>query len=229
MTPHLEAAAGDYAPTVLLPGDPLRAEWMAQTFLEAPRCVNRIRGELGFTGTYRGLPVSVQSTGMGRSSVAIYVHELIEAYGARTLIRTGSCGGLDAVLGIRTLYIAESVTMEDRIGEPPALPNPTLLAAARACAVRLELPAFFGPMACSDWFYPQPAGRFDHARAAGMLAVDMESEAVLRVGSDLGARTLCACTVVDNPATGELAPMSERQELFTDLARLALETALAAA
>lgn len=230
MTPHIEAAAGDYAQAVLLPGDPERAAWIAETFLADARCVNRVRGELGFTGLYRGRPVSVQATGMGRSSASIYLYELATAYGVTTAIRIGTCGGLQADIAIRGLFLADDAIMEQDFsaGGVPERPDPALLQAAKTRAASLGIPIRSGPMLCSDVFYhPKPDGRFDQARAAGKLAVDMETSAVLGDARWLGVRALSMCTVVDNPVTGhEIAP-SERQEVFGTMARLALEVACA--
>ena len=115
MTPHLEAGRDDYAETVLLPGDPLRAKWIAETFFEAPRKVNGVRNCLGFTGTYGGRPVSVQATGMGQPSLAIYVHELLDVYGVKNLIRVGTCGGLSERVRIRDIVLAATASTDQKI------------------------------------------------------------------------------------------------------------------
>lgn len=229
MTPHLEAASGDYAPTVLLPGDPARAAWLAATFFEEPRQVNAIRGELGFTGRFRGLPISVQATGMGRPSISVYVHELVEAYGVRRLIRIGTCGGLHAAVAVRQLFVAGSAIMEDALAmnEKPLQPDRRLLDLAREKAQGLGIACHSGPMLCSDVFYPQPPGRFDWAREKGIIAVDMETAGLFKLAADLGVEAVSICTVVDNPVSGEQTSLSERQALFTDMARLALEVAAA--
>jgi len=230
VTPHLEASAGDYAPTVLLPGDPDRAAWLARTFFEAPRQVNAIRGELGFTGLFRGMPISVQATGMGRPSFSVYAHELVEAYGARRLIRIGTCGGLHAAVAVRELFVADTAIMEDALkgGEKPLQPDTRLLGLARDKARTLGIACHSGPMLCSDVFYPQPPGRFDWARDKGIIAVDMETAGLFKLAVELSIEALSICTVVDNPVSGEQAALSERQGLFTDMARLALEVAVAA-
>ncbi|MER9234034.1 DeoD-type purine-nucleoside phosphorylase [Mesorhizobium sp. M0622] len=233
MTPHNEASKGEYASTVLLPGDPQRAEWMAQTFLEAPRCVNRRRGALGFTGLFRGKPVSIQSTGIGVPSFLVYVHELLDFYGAKTLIRTGTCGGLTAELVLRSLVIAQSVRAESSesgqsfgLYRADAGPDPALLAQALARAAELGIDHRAGLTICSDIFYhPQGRERFAEAQAQGALAVDMETSALYRIAADFDARALSILTVVDNVATGEQTDYSERQGLFTDMTRLALDVA----
>jgi purine-nucleoside phosphorylase len=228
MTPHNEASLGDYAETVLLPGDPDRARWIAETFFDNARCVNRIRGCLGFTGTFRGKPVSVQAAGVGRPSAAIHVHELITSYGAKILIRTGTCGGLDSRITLRSLYMASSATMDFALhaGQPPVEPDAALLRTAIECARIAGFECHVGPQVCSDVFYhPTPVGRFDAAHAKGIMAVDMETSEVFALSSRLGARALSICTVVDNLATGEVTALAERQALFANMARLALEVA----
>ncbi len=231
LTTHIEAGKGDYAETVLLPGDPQRAEWMAKTFLEAPRCVNRRRGALGFTGLFRGQPVSIQATGIGVSSFLIYAHELLDYYGARTLIRTGTCGGLSAEATLRSLVISQSARPENAengqvfgLYDAEAGPDPALLVCALAKAAELGIDHHAGLTVCTDIFYhPEAPTRYAEARALGALAVDMETSALYRIAAHFGARALSLLTVVDNLVTGEQADYSERQALFTDMSRLALE------
>ncbi|ESX24407.1 DeoD-type purine-nucleoside phosphorylase [Mesorhizobium sp. LSJC264A00] len=233
MTPHNEAARGDYAATVLLPGDPQRAEWMAKTFLEAPRCVNRRRGVLGFTGLYRGRPISIQATGIGVPSFLVYAHELLDVHGVKTLIRTGTCGGLTPRVPLRSLVISQSVRAEsDQSGQvfglydAAARPDPGLFAHALACAAQLGIDHQAGLTICSDVFYhPEGRDRFAEAQALGALAVDMETSALYRIAAHFGARALSLLTVVDNIVTGEQTAYSERQALFTDMARLGLDVA----
>jgi purine-nucleoside phosphorylase len=233
VTPHNEAGKGDYAETVLLPGDPQRAEWMARTFLEAPRCVNRRREALGFTGLFRGKPVSIQATGIGVPSFLIYVHELLDFYGATTLIRTGTCGGLTAEVALRSLVISQSVRAESAVSgqvfglyEAAATPDPQLFAHALARAAELGIEHSAGLTTCSDIFYhPMGRARFAEAQALGALAVDMETSALYRIATHFGARALSLLTVVDHVVTGKQTEYSERQALFTDMTRLALEVA----
>jgi purine-nucleoside phosphorylase len=233
VTPHNEAGKGDYAATVLLPGDPQRAEWMAETFLEAPRCVNRRREALGFTGLFRGKPVSIQATGIGVPSFLIYVHELLDFYGVRTLIRTGTCGALTAGLKLRSLVVSQSVRGESAesgqvfgLYNDVAAPDPALFVRALAKAAELDIEHQAGLTACSDIFYhPEGRTRFAEAQAHGALAVDMETSALYRIAAHFGARALSILTVVDNVVTGEQTDYSERQALFTDMTRLALDVA----
>jgi len=235
MTPHNAAQKGDYAEAVLLPGDPDRAEWIATTFLDDARCVNRIRGALGFTGSFQGVPVSVQTTGMGHPSLSIYVHELLDVYGARTLIRVGSCGGLDEQLPLRSLVLSQSASSDSSIDRqmfghfdyaPAADFGLLRLAADRARANGFVHAV--GPTASSDIFYhPDGLSRFATLRRHGVIAVDMETSALYTLAARFRARALSICNVVDNIVTGEETSLSERQALFTDMARLALDVVAA--
>ncbi|TPJ31817.1 DeoD-type purine-nucleoside phosphorylase [Mesorhizobium sp. B2-7-2] len=232
MTPHIEAERGDYAETALLPGDPERARWMAETFLEAPRCVNRRRGALGFTGRFRGKPVSIQATGIGAPSFLIYAFELMDYYGVKTLIRTGTCGGLSEEVPLRGVVISSEVRAESAISGQvfglyqPAGPDPALHARALQCAADLGIACSAGLTICSDVFHhPDGRARFDEPMALRALAVDMETSALYRIATQFGVRALSLLTVVDHVATGELTDDSERQALFTDMTRLALEVA----
>lgn len=227
MTPHIEAGKGDYAERVLLPGDPDRAAWIARTFFDKPRQVNTVRGALGFTGTYRGMPVSVQATGIGRPSLSIYVHELLTVFGVRTIVRTGSCGSLDERVTLRSLVIAQSAAMDFEIENPDAWrrPDMALYEAAVRVADKGGAPHLASPMVSSDVFYhADPLGRFGKARARGAAACDMETASIYGIGARSGARALSICTVVDSLVTGEEIAKSERQQVFGPMAELALET-----
>jgi len=227
MTPHIEADKGDYAERVLLPGDPARAAWIARTFFDELRQVNAIRGELGFTGAYRGMPVSVQATGIGRPSLSIYVHELLTTFGARIIVRVGSAGSLDEKAGLRSLVIAQSAAMDFEIENADAWqrPDPALCETALALAGKCRAGHRACPLVSSDVFYHgDPFGRFAKARARGALACDMETAAIYGMATRFGARALSICTVVDSLVTGEEIDRSERQEVFGPMAELALET-----
>ena len=226
MTPHIEAGKGDYAERVLLPGDPDRAAWIARTFFNQPRQVNSIRGALGFTGSYRGMPVSVQTTGIGRPSLSIYVHELLTVFGVRTIVRIGSCGSLDESVKLRSLVIAEAAAMDFEVENADAWPrpDPALYDIAAMLAGR-GAGHHACPMVSSDVFYHgDPLGRFAKARARGALACDMETAAIYGMAARFGARALSVCTVVDSLVTGEEIDNSERQAVFGPMAELALET-----
>ncbi|TIQ35829.1 MAG: DeoD-type purine-nucleoside phosphorylase [Mesorhizobium sp.] len=234
MTPHIEAGRGDYAETVLLPGDPERAQWMAETFLESPRCVNRRRGALGFTGRFRGRPVSIQATGIGVSSFLIYAYELLDFHGVKTLIRTGTCGALSESVPLRGVVISSAVCAEGAMSGQvfglyrPAGPDEALHELALQRAADLGIACSAGLTVCSDIFHhPDGRARFDEPRALGALAVDMETSALYRISAQFGARALSLLTVVDHVATDEQTDYSERQALFTDMTRLALEVVAA--
>lgn len=227
MTPHIEAGKGDYAERVLLPGDPERAAWIARTLFDKPRQVNAIRGALGFTGTYRGMPVSVQATGIGRPSLSIYVHELLTVFGVTTIVRTGSAGSLDKRAGLRSMVIAEKAAMDFEVENAEAWlrPDAALYETAVALAGKGGDTHQACPMVSSDVFYhDDPLGRFSKARARGALACDMETAMIYRMAKHFGARALSICTVVDSLVTGEEIARSERQEVFGPTARLALDT-----
>lgn len=232
-TPHNEAKRGDYAETVLLAGDPQRAEWIAATFLDDAKCVNRLRGALGYTGRFQGVRVSVQTTGIGAPSLAIYAHELLETYGAKTLIRAGTCGGLAEHVKLRSLVISQSSSSDSAINSqlfgfydyaPSA--DFELLRRAAQRAAELGLDHHVGQTASSDVFYhPDVLGRFAGVRAHGALAVDMETNALYTVAARFRAKALSICTVVDSLVSGEQTDPAERQELFFDMVRLALDVA----
>lgn len=231
MTPHFEAAKGEYADAILLPGDPDRASYIARTMLDDARCVNRIRGSLGFTGSYRGVPVSIQTTGMGQGSFAIYAHELVTFYGARTLLRIGSCGSLSSDVGLRELVVSECTVADNHSGgvsfgamETAVRADSDLLRRSQLHAQALGLKLYIGPTGSSDHYY-HPLGK---ARMAGLMAdraiaIDMETHALYTVADRLGARALSLCTVVDSLVTGEAIERRERQAVFGPMARLALE------
>ena len=236
MTPHIEAKRGDYAEAVLLPGDPLRAKWVAETFLENPRLVNRVRNCLGYTGTWKGKPVSVQATGMGQPSLGIYVHELIETFGARTLIRIGSCGALVEKAKLRDLVIAMTATTDSAMNRdvfgmysyaPPAdfglLRKAVELAEARGGRFHV------GGIVSSDVFYhPEGKAVYEVLARHGVLAVEMETAALYTLAARHDRRALAICAVSDSLVTGEQLGADDRQSSLTALVELALDAATAA-
>jgi purine-nucleoside phosphorylase len=229
LTPHNEARKGDFAEAVLLPGDPARSEWVAKTFFEGARLVNTLRGELGYTGTWRGMPVSIQATGMGRPSLGIYVHELLQVYGARRIIRIGTCGAIDPSVPLRAVIVAERAFMDFDTHNPDAWkrPDPGLLGIAARRLAAGSVPHHIAPMVCSDVFYhPDPLGRFLPAREKGALTCEMESSALYAMADQFGVRALSMCTVVDSLVTFEEIAPSERQAVFGPMAELALDTLL---
>jgi purine-nucleoside phosphorylase len=235
MTPHNQAVAGDYAEAVLLPGDPLRAQWIAETFLEEPRCVNRIRNCLGFTGRYKGAAVSVQATGMGQPSTAIYVHELVAVYGVRRLIRVGTCGGLTERVKVRDLVIAQTASTDsamNRNGFGPFDFAPAAdFALLRDACARAEAAGHrwhAGGIVSSDVFYhPTGIEYYGALRTHGVLAVEMEASALYTLAARHGAQALAICTMSDCLVTGAEIDAAERQTSLADMVRLALDVATA--
>lgn len=237
MTPHNHAKPGDYAEAVLLPGDPLRAKWIAETFLADARQVNAVRNCLGFTGTWQGKPVSVQATGMGQPSLSIYVHELINFYRVKTLIRVGTCGGLNAAVKVRDLVLAQGASTDSSIvkdGFGPfafaPLADFSLLRDAVGRAERQGLTAHVGNMLSSDIFYHLEPGLTGYGRlpAHGALGVEMEAAALYTLAARFGVRALAICTMTDCLITGEEIDAEARQSSLKDMVALALDVAVGA-
>lgn len=236
-TQHNNAKPGDYAEAVLLPGDPLRAKWIAETFFEQPREVNSVRNCLGFTGTWKGKPVSVQASGMGQPSLSIYVHELINVYGAKTLIRVGTCGGLNARVKVRDVVLAQAASTDSAIVKgrfdpynfaPIADFGLLRDAADKADAKGLKVHA--GNMLSSDIFYHREPGLegygalLDH----GVIGVEMEAAALYTLAARFGVRALAICTMTDCLITHEEISAEQRQTSLVDMVELALDVAVEA-
>ncbi len=233
MTPHNEAAKGDYAEAVLLPGDPLRAKWIAETFLDDARQVNRVRNCLGFTGSWKGKPVSVQATGMGQPSLAIYVHELINVYGVKSLVRVGTCGGLDERVKVRDLVLAQAASTDSAMNRNifggfdfAPCSDFGLLRRAAELAEQSGARWHAGGILSSDVFY-QPQGLESYAalRRHGVMAVEMETSTLYTLAARFDARALSICTMTDCLVTGEELSADERQSSLEAMARLALDVA----
>jgi len=230
-TPHISASAGDFAPSVLLPGDPLRAKHIAENFLDDVRQVNDVRNMLGFTGTYQGIPVSVMGTGMGIPSASIYATELVNEYGVERLIRVGSCGAVTEKVEVRDVILAigactDSLVNRSRYGglDFAATADFWLLKAAAEAAESQDVEVKVGNVHSADLFYnPDPAA-FDRMEAMGVLAVEMEAAGLYGVAAELGARALTICTVSDHVRTGEATTSEEREKTFGDMVHIALET-----
>lgn len=236
MSTHIGAQPGDIAPTVLLPGDPLRAKWIAETFLDDARCYSEVRGMFGFTGTWHGHPVSVQGTGMGQPSLAIYVNELFTAYNVQTTIRVGSCGALSHDLAVRDVVLASGACTDSSMNrvrfeglDYAPVADFGLLRAAYDVAQGLgeeSHKVHVGLIFSSDSFYsPRPELT---ARMAeyGVLAVEMEASALYTLAAQHGRRALCICTVSDHIATGEETTAAERERTFGTMIEIALGAAL---
>jgi purine-nucleoside phosphorylase len=233
-TPHNSAAVGDIADAILLPGDPLRAKVVAETFFTNPVQYTSVRNVLGFTGTYKGRRVSVQGTGMGVPSISIYVTELLRFYGVKTAIRIGSCGALQERVKLRDVVIASATHYTTSMMSrwyPGVTFSPSadfsLLAAAHRIATERSMPAHVGPILTSDNFYDDDFELFKTLAAHGTLAVEMEAAALYAIAAREGAKALCVATVSDHLVSHEIATTEERQTGFLTMAELALETILA--
>ena len=231
-TPHLEAQEGEFAETVLMPGDPLRAKFIAETFLDEVKQVNGVRNMLGFTGTYQGMLISVVGSGMGIPSISIYAKELITDYGVKNLIRVGSCGAVSTQVKVRDVLIAmggctDSGVNRARFGgyDFAAIADYDLLAAHVEAAKELGVPVKVGNIFSADLFYtPQPE-MFDWMEKMGVLGVEMEAAGLFGVCAEFGARGMAICTVSDHIRTGESTTSEEREKSFTDMMKVALEAA----
>lgn len=232
-TPHISAEAGDFADVILLPGDPLRAKHIADTFLEDVRQVNAVRNMLGFTGTYQGKPVSTMGTGMGIPSASIYVKELITEYQVKKLIRVGSCGGIRSDVGIRDVIIAMGACTDSGVNRArfrnldfAAIADYELLRAAVDAAEARGKTVRVGNVFSADLFYHPDFSLFDTMENMGVLAVEMEAAGLYGVAAEYGAQALAILTVSDHVRTGEATSADERQTTFNDMIEIALEASL---
>ncbi|MDH5371342.1 MAG: purine-nucleoside phosphorylase [Acidimicrobiia bacterium] len=229
-TPHIAAEPGDFAEAILLPGDPLRAEYIADTFLSGARLVTSVRNMLGFTGEYEGMPVSVMGTGMGIPSASIYVSELIDHYGVRRLVRVGSCGGIAPEVAVRDVIIAtgastDSVVNRARYGgwDYAAIADFELARSAVLAAEQAGLPVRVGNVHSADLFYNPNQEAFGIMDRMGVLAVEMEAAGIYAAAAERRARALSVLTVSDHVVTGDSTSSDERERSFGDMVRIALE------
>ncbi len=234
MTPHINAAKGDIAETVLMPGDPYRAKWAAETYLDNPRLINEVRGMLGFTGTYKGNPVTIHGSGMGMPSISIYANELITQYGAKTLIRIGSCGAMQHHVKVRDVVIAMTATtlstpssgiLKELSFAPCA--DWGLLKAAVEKAETMDTGIHVGNIYSSNVFYDERPDLNELMIRHGILGVEMEAAELYTVAARLGARALGVMTVSDHLLTHEALPPEDRERSFGDMVEIALEAAFA--
>ena len=232
MSIHIGANKGDIAPSILLPGDPLRAKFIAETLLEEPTCFNEVRGMLGFTGTYRGKKVSVMGTGMGIPSHSIYVHELIAEYDVNTLIRVGTCGALQPDLEIGDVVLAMSASTDSHVNRlrfdgmdfaPTASFELLLKAHEVAKAGSVEVRA--GNIVSSDTFYHDDPESWKRWAAFGVLAVEMETAGLYTLAAKFNVDALSILTVTDNLTTQERVSSEQRERGFTRTAEIALDVA----
>lgn len=232
MSIHIGAKEGDIASTVLLPGDPLRAKYIAENFLTDTICYNQVRGMYGYTGTYKGKKISVQGTGMGIPSISIYLNELITSYKAKNLIRIGSCGSMQADIKIRDVVLAMSASTNSHINKirfngmdyaPTADFN--LLKKAYDIALEKNISVKIGNVLTSDTFYQDDPNSWKHWANYGVLAVEMETAALYTLAAKFKVKALSILTVSDSLVTREETTSEERQKTFSQMVEVALELA----
>ena len=231
-TPHNSAGKGDFAKTVLMPGDPLRAKMIAEKFLKNAKLVNEVRGMYAYTGLYKDKPVSVMASGMGMPSMGIYSYELFNLYDVDNIIRVGTIGGISEKLKLHDIVLAIASctpsTYADQFGlpcRPAAAASYSLLKKADEAAASLGKQVNVGTVLCSDVFYDE-SDSLAEWRKMGILGVEMESAALYYNAARSGKNALCICTVSDCPLTGEECTSEERQDSFIDMVLIALETAV---
>ena len=230
-TPHLQGQPGDYADTVLMPGDPLRARHIADNHLDDVRLVNETRNMLGFTGTYNGVPVSIQGSGMGIPSMQIYATELITEFGVNRIVRIGSCGAVQDDIDLGDVVVAlaagtDSDVNRRRLGgrDFPAVADYDLLRSVTDAAEQRGLNARVGSVFTSDFFYePEGSDTFDLLERYGFLAVEMEAAGLYGVAAERGAAALAVATVSDQLKRGEHMSAEDRQTTFDDMIGLVLD------
>ncbi|RVT41646.1 purine-nucleoside phosphorylase [Rheinheimera sediminis] len=229
-TPHINAPEGAFAETVLMPGDPLRAKHIADTFLQDVECVNTVRNMFGYTGTYQGKKVSVLGSGMGIPSMSIYATELVKFYGVKNIIRIGSCGGLPLEVKVRDVVIAmgastDSNVNRNRLGgglDFAALADFGLLEGAVAAARAKNIDVKVGNLFTSDLFYNPDPTLFDRLEKYGVLGVEMEAAGLYGVAAEFGIKALAIMTVSDHIRTGEALSAELRQTSFNEMVEIAL-------
>ena len=230
MSTHINAPEGAVAPRVILPGDPLRAKFIAENFLENPKCYNEVRGMFGFTGTYKGVPVSVQGSGMGQPSLSIYATELYQFYNVQKIIRTGTCGSIQEYVKVRDVIVAngacsDSSLLNQRFGGLHYAPVSDfgLLYDAYTKAKEAGLNVHVGLVTSSDFFYDINEN-WRLWKKYGVLVIEMESAELFTLAAQFKRKALSIFTVSDNILTGEKTSAEEREKTFKDMMVLALET-----
>jgi purine-nucleoside phosphorylase len=232
MSTHIAAQPGEIAPTILLPGDPLRAKWIAETFLENPKQYNSVRNMFGYTGTYQGKPISVQGTGMGAPSIGIYAYELFHDYGVQTAIRVGSAGGL-APTKLRDVVIAMAASTDSQINRRATngldfspVANFELLEKAVDSARKLGIDFHVGGVASGDLFYDE-TDSLEHWKKLGILALEMETSQLYTLAARFGRRALSILTVSDMMDGSGYTSSEERETGFRNMVEIALSAASA--
>ena len=230
MSVHINAKPGDIAETVLLPGDPLRAKWIAETYLDNPVCYNEVRGMLGYTGTYNGRKISVQGTGMGIPSISIYAHELIAEFGAKQLIRVGSAGAIKEDVEMRDVVIAMAASTNSSLnrnrfkgGDFAPTASFDLFDKAVNTARKLGIPFKAGNVLSSDLFYTDDPLEHEMWSAYDVLCVEMEAAGLYSIAAKHQVKALAILTISDSLITGEETTAEERQTTFDQMIKIALE------
>lgn len=232
MSIHIAAKPGDIAETILLPGDPLRAKFIAETILENAACYNEVRGMYGFTGTYKGKKVSVQGSGMGIPSISIYAHELLTEYQVKNLIRIGTCGSILPEIHLRDVILAMSASTDSHINRlrfngqdyaPTA--NFNLLKKAWDSAQAKGIDVHVGNILSTDTFYTDDPEAWKHWAEYGVMALEMETAALYTLAAKFKANALSILTVSDDIVREKIATSEERQTTFTNMVEIALEAA----
>ena len=215
MTPHLEARLGDYHHTVLMPGDPLRAKWIAENFLNDAVLVNSVRNCLGYSGTYNGKGVSVQASGMGQASLGIYAHELYNSYNVDTIIRVGSCGGIAPQLTVGDIVVAMSAATDNAMTDslvPGFRLSPCCDYHLLSEYLKQNIEAYVGQMVSNDYFYQPDENWYKPLEKMGILAVDMETHVLYSIANRFGKKALSVNTVSDHLSSGEQMSSMEREQ-----------------
>ncbi len=233
MSIHIEAKAGEIAESVLLPGDPMRAKWIAETFLENAKCYNDVRGMLGYTGTFQGKPISVQGTGMGIPSTLIYCHELINDYGVKNLIRVGSAGSYQKDINLRDIVIAMAASSTSGINNTRFVNcdySPTadfdLFMKAALYAKEKNIPIKAGNVLSGDQFYEDDFNYYKKWADFGVLCVEMEAAGIYTIAAKFNVKALAILTISDSLVTGETTTSDEREGSFSKMIEIALHTLL---
>lgn len=237
-TPHINASPSDFAKTVLMPGDPLRSKFIAEHFLDAPKLINNVRGVQGYTGSYKGTPVTVMASGMGMPSMGIYSYELFHFFEVENIIRIGSCGGIGRQIQVRDIVLGQGACTDSAYGNQFHLPGSFapiadfhLLSVCAQIAKEQGLRFHVGNLVSSDRFYgdddalPESQGSVALWNKMGVLATEMEAAALYMNAARAGKRALAICTVSDHMVTKESTTAAQRETTFTQMMELALETA----
>ena len=227
MTPHIEANYGDYHPIVLMPVDPLRAKWIAETYLENVKTVNTVRNCLGFSGTVNGINVSVQSSGMGQASLGIYAHELYNFYGVESIIRVGSCGGISPLVNLGDVVVAMTAATDSAMTKNLAsgfIVSPCCNYDLLSSFMNVCPTAFVGSMVASDYFYQPDSNWYKPLSDLGVLAVDMETHVLYSLAMRFGKKALSVNTVVDHVSFDQHMTSKERETGLSDMIESIIES-----